>query len=519
MSMESLGINDVRKQMCKYGVFQYDCPSATDKGIDAYYEIVENNRQIGILFCGQIKSGKSYIRGSNCYVYDEEAKHIDMWKNMNIPFFLFVYDPVEDQSYWLDAQKYILDNSVNYKKGFTFIFPKEGNELNETGIKEIKRLVNMKYQKIQSPIDRAIYNFYLFEDISKLYENEANGENRKSITSISEWLDSKGLKYNKRFTDTLIESIKDYCNGLGIVGSLMREDEINRIDIFENQPLLLYMENGVRSMEHDIKYDFDKCLTYFKQYVVSVSSIYEIAKMKDMEIILCTSPYVSPRVIQIHKVGKLPKLYELNRTRQIDLECNKYIEEAILSKKNIFIVGGAFSQKGKIISAISSLFKANENIVVIEDRREIKLWNNDTQYLVSNSQNRLDVINILNRGVNLESDRLILNIGNFQRGLDSIVLLVFNIFNNRKGCIVAYNYKISFLNEHILKALEALIYRETSGKIFVNEFFKNVDVIIVTDDFNDLGYIQNIWIQDQNTWEKVFSFSDNIYEIFGKPND
>lgn len=72
----------------------------TDYGIDGYIDIVTEEGEVtGQSFAVQIKSGQSFFkqRSSNGYVYYGESKHLNYYRNQQLPLLLIIFSPPDSK--------------------------------------------------------------------------------------------------------------------------------------------------------------------------------------------------------------------------------------------------------------------------------------------------------------------------------------------------------------------------------------------------------------------------------------
>lgn len=71
----------------------------TDYGIDGFIDIVTEEGEVtGQSFAVQIKSGASFFKHktSNGFVYFGEAKHLNYYRNQQLPLLLIIFSPVDN---------------------------------------------------------------------------------------------------------------------------------------------------------------------------------------------------------------------------------------------------------------------------------------------------------------------------------------------------------------------------------------------------------------------------------------
>jgi hypothetical protein len=99
---ERIGINAVEKIVVGQMKWIWREQTVTDFGIDGHIETLgDDGRPSGKLFAVQIKSGRSYFRGSSetlpFYVDDD---HIRYWDQHSLPTILVLYNPDDDTTCW-----------------------------------------------------------------------------------------------------------------------------------------------------------------------------------------------------------------------------------------------------------------------------------------------------------------------------------------------------------------------------------------------------------------------------------
>ena len=74
----------------------------SDYGIDAHVELIEGESATGRLLGVQVKAGPSYLMETvgDCYVFREDASHVDYWVNHSLPVLVCLADLDSDEVYW-----------------------------------------------------------------------------------------------------------------------------------------------------------------------------------------------------------------------------------------------------------------------------------------------------------------------------------------------------------------------------------------------------------------------------------
>lgn len=126
-----------------------------DQGIDTQIEIVENGNPTGLLYCIQVKTGKSYIKEiGDCITYYADERHINYWLNHSLPVLLVICDPDSDTKYWDFVTPH---NVAKTNKGWKINVPKENQLDDERSIDKIRSYYfsNENFTILESGIDTS----------------------------------------------------------------------------------------------------------------------------------------------------------------------------------------------------------------------------------------------------------------------------------------------------------------------------------------------------------------------------
>ncbi|MCC5911206.1 MAG: DUF4365 domain-containing protein [Clostridiaceae bacterium] len=500
-----IAVTDIASRLAKMNIVQYRTKRDVI-GIDAYYEIFGDEESNGLLFAAQIKGGKSYIKDKRCYYYDIEKKHIETWRKFGIPVFLFINDPDEEKSYWIDIQQCIISNPQNEKVGYSFEFFKDGNELNKKSREKIINIVKARAGKLNSALERANYQYNSFLELSKSFIKEYKGISFDE-DKIFFWLLSKGFKdSNEKFFNLVFSCINDYVNGIGILGRLINDDEVVEISVFRDK---LFIENkdGSRDfINSNLNYDFEKALNYFKKYTKEFTGYGELCNFNEIEVIIFDGPLVKPQKIFVHKKRESINLYMCNIKGKINERCNDLIKRMINNRKNILFVGPKNREPESILSAITSQFDKKDRVVVIEDRRTINVLNGSPVFLTANSFQEDVLYQKIKEGMLIQSDRLIFDIGNFSINIP--IKEILNCFGQRKGSIALLGYDSSLIKD-IRKDLQFIILEnnQNTSEDEIVSLINNIDYVIKLNFYFDRNsYLGEVWENEQNNWNKIFEY-------------
>ena len=152
---ERIGIHKVA--LCfleKFGWIERE-QYVADRGIDTQVEIVENGNPTGLLYCIQVKTGKSYINETEDGItYYADERHVNYWLNHSLPVLLVICDPDSDAKYWDFVTR---QSVIKTKNGWKISIPHE-NQLDD--FKSIERIRNYYFSDdsftiVESGIDTS----------------------------------------------------------------------------------------------------------------------------------------------------------------------------------------------------------------------------------------------------------------------------------------------------------------------------------------------------------------------------
>lgn len=152
---ERIGIHKVA--LCfleKFGWIERE-QYVADQGIDTQVEIVENGNPTGLLYCIQVKTGKSYINETRDGItYYADERHVNYWLNHSLPVLLIVCDPDSDTKYWDFVTR---QNVVKTKNGWKISIPQENQLDDSKSIDKIRSYYfsNDNFTIVESGIDTS----------------------------------------------------------------------------------------------------------------------------------------------------------------------------------------------------------------------------------------------------------------------------------------------------------------------------------------------------------------------------
>jgi len=114
------------------GWIYHNIDQANDFGIDAYIEIVENEKATGKLIGIQIKHGNSYFSNKSIggYKFYGDRKHLNYYLNMNLPIIIIILNDDFSNNLWILFDLKITDSTEN---GWSLEIP-DSNILNNSVI-------------------------------------------------------------------------------------------------------------------------------------------------------------------------------------------------------------------------------------------------------------------------------------------------------------------------------------------------------------------------------------------------
>lgn len=195
-------------------------------------------------------------------------------------------------------------------------------------------------------------------------------------------LDSKWANFSDLDKQNLINALMDLMFGFGPIEKLLDDKDVTEI-----------MVNGVNSIYYE---KFGKLYLYDKSF----SSDEQIRALVDRILgplgrrIDESSPMVNARLDEGHRVHvvipplslvgtvltirkfseHVISLEEMLKTASIDVNLLKFLEWAIICKKNIAVSGGTGSGKTTLLNALSCKISHSERLITIEDSAELRFY-------------------------------------------------------------------------------------------------------------------------------------------------
>jgi len=504
-----------------FSIKQYD--TKVDKiGIDAYFEIqnkeyaIDNKRYdypVGILFAGQIKTGDSYFSIDSCST-QVDTKTVLIWQNLGITVFLFVIDSNERRIYWLDTQEYVAKHPVKQQSSYTFTFLKNGHELTLDSKEELFNIVLTRFGKVKSPIQRAVVRYKTFLGLAQIYEEEKKINDLTSPAlleaDIREWFSQNGNEVgNEAVIVTIINVIKYYITGIGVLGILIEDKEVRAIDVFETGLVIIRKEDEREDDNIGDYYDFKKLVMFFSQG--QPPSNHYIITLYNGEMSILLKDLVVSGVIHIAKKQEDISISDCVRKGFIEKSCIDDLYNLIQAKKNILLIGTKNCNIYEIASGICSLFNRADSAVLVEDRPKIAITSCNCINLDRSKVTKDEIEDAIREAKVLKKDRIIFNIGHLTG--ENILPIVLKVFLSRKGCLTIYNRNSEYLRRDFEEKLVALIERDNSvDRETALGLTKGIDCIIQADfdESTRKGYISKIRLNEAQGWSTIWN-RDNVF--------
>lgn len=356
---ERIGIHKVA--LCfleKFGWIERE-QYVADYGIDTQVEIVENEKPTGLLYCIQVKAGKSHIKKSeSCITYYPEERHVNYWLNHSLPVILIICDLDENRNYW----EFVNSKTViKTKKSWKIQLPLENILDEEKSINKIKSyyFTNDNFTIMESGIDtshvlsrRISMKIVLKQDVPRVVIEEQLPQLVEGLKK-SDYYRSEIVE--NHFKDTSADcvwiwfyrSVEQYKNGLPFCTAYWNDPEsrsptiLNSNDKEINGIFINYSKEEISSDFLNKRLSKGKYLKIIDKYLSSTSRIFE-------NIVAIYQEYKANKQLQLLKDQilmhrkehdeLLPEEYHQNHP---PLECNdldQLVNNIIASIDNIFII-------------------------------------------------------------------------------------------------------------------------------------------------------------------------------------
>lgn len=198
---ERIGIHRVALTFLeKYGWLERE-QFVSDFGIDTQVEIVKDGIPTGLLYCLQVKSGKSYIKETdkNIVFYTQNERHINYWINHSLPVLLVICDIKNEINYW----DFITSQNISKtEKGWNISISKSNNLADSKSKEQIENYYfsNDNFTVMESGIDTS-------HALSRRISMKIILKNKISNIVIEEQLPQliEGLKKSDYFRSKIVE--------------------------------------------------------------------------------------------------------------------------------------------------------------------------------------------------------------------------------------------------------------------------------------------------------------------------
>ena len=181
--------------------------------------------------------------------------------------------------------------------------------------------------------------------------------------------------------DALVGELADEALGLGPLERFLSDPTISEIMVVD--PSSIYIEQGGRLLRADARFTDDERVRAVIERIVTPlgrrideSSPLVDARLKDGSRVNAVIRPLALRgsCITIRKFARVPLTVEkLVSFGALTQSMARFLERAVVVKKNIVISGGTGSGKTTLLNVLSSAIPSDERIVTIEDAAELQL--------------------------------------------------------------------------------------------------------------------------------------------------
>jgi len=218
----------------------------------------------------------------------------------------------------------------------------------------------------------------------------------------------------------LIQEIVDDILGLGPIESLLRDPDVTEIMV--NSPTDVYAERGGVLVRADVEFHDQEQIRHVIERIVSAvgrrvdeSSPMVDARLPDGSRVNAIVPPIAvdgPSFTIRKFSGRVADKDSLIRLGTITEEAAKFLEQAVVGKRNILISGGTGSGKTTTLNILASLIPAEERIVTIEDSAELRLGQEHVVRLESRPPNmekigEITIRDLVRNALRMRPDRIV----------------------------------------------------------------------------------------------------------------
>ncbi|WP_161597518.1 CpaF family protein [Fluviispira multicolorata] len=365
-------------------------------------------------------------------------------------------------TYFLSKKFYFLDNQViiNFKNtdGFflnslmqnkfnsscidLFLFP----NLKEEDINERNNIHNKIYESITKIFSLNLFKITLLEVQNELSQYSISHLNTKKyhyfdiVKTASTFLDTFYWKENSIFDKENIYLFKRiiWCvcaqiNDFGILTLPLIDEDIS--EILVNNAQKTYFESKGQLSLSPIKFDPQSSLMTLIERICTA-----VGRKIDESTPFCDARL--PSGARVHAIipplslngpcltiRKFPKfsidMTYLIENSSITKEIGEFLNEIVLSKKNILISGGTGTGKTTFLNCLSSFIPQNERIITIEDSAELQLQQLhivrlETRIENSEKAGAVTIRTLLKNALRMRPDRIIIGECRGEEALDML---------------------------------------------------------------------------------------------------
>ena len=179
----------------------------------------------------------------------------------------------------------------------------------------------------------------------------------------------------------ITEGIFNSIRGLGILDSIMKDDDITEVMI--NGPKEIFIEKAGRLQRLEQCFESDRQLEDIVQKIVGLvgrevnqaNPIVDTRLPDGSRVHVVLAPIARKgATVTIRKFSKTPMTIEqLLKYKSITPEVAHILELFVKAKYNIFIAGGTGSGKTTFLNALSNYIPRDERVITIEDSAELQI--------------------------------------------------------------------------------------------------------------------------------------------------
>lgn len=181
--------------------------------------------------------------------------------------------------------------------------------------------------------------------------------------------------------ERLVQELTDEALGLGPLEALLADPDVNEIMVVD--PKTIFAERrgkmeltGLEFTDDDsVRAAIERIVTPLGRRIDESTPLVD-ARLKDGSRVNAVIPPLALRgpCITIRKFPKKPlRMADLQKFGSVSAEMARFLENAVLVRKNIVISGGTGSGKTTLLNVLSGAIPARERVVTVEDAAELQL--------------------------------------------------------------------------------------------------------------------------------------------------